>query len=347
MKKILLVTGRYFPKVGGASTYFKEYVVDNLQKECESTILTTNNRNNSKKLIYSIPTFSSQNPIIYKFIFIWLTISSFFLSLYIFSKHSIELVHSHSATGLCLGTSLAAKLKGIPIIKDLRDVKTTFINLTFPRPDRLICLKGPCYKYAISKGVEGKTIISTYLPFSKLKITSTKIPLTSNFQSKEYFLYLGEIKKSKGVDKVMQFAKLFPQYNVVLAGEIKERRWQEKMKKLKNVFYLGSVEHQNIFSLIKNCDFLILPSQSEGIPRSVVEAISMQKPVILTKQKELVTLFSNIKGIYFSDFTKSSMERIIYKSRNVKIPKNEFKKITISKQKYRTLLKRAYKECIN
>lgn len=47
-----------------------------------------------------------------------------------------------------------------------------------------------------------------------------------------------------------------------------------------NVFHLGWIE--NVPALVQACDVAILPSHSEGFPRSILEAMVLRRPVVAT-----------------------------------------------------------------
>jgi len=345
-KKVLIVTAKYFPYVGGASIYFKEFVVDNLKKDFNFFVLTTNNfQAKQSKLLFSIPTIETQSPILYKLAFIWLSISSFFLTTILVLKYKIDIIHTHSTSGLCFGASLAAKLWGKLLIKDLRDIKTSVINLKFPEPNRFICLEGSCRKYALKHGVKKNKLVATKLPFEiphrsiKRIIRIGNAGLASN---KLKFLFLGEIIKSKGIEIITNMAEDFPHYQFILAGPFPQKRILEKLNSAKNIIMLGKIVHSKVFELIKNIDFLLLPSEHEGIPSSVIEALAMQKPIILNEKGVLKEFFKNTKGIFFSDFSKLSIQKIINSYQQIKITKNEYRKFTVSKKQYKQVLSNLY-----
>jgi len=345
-KKVLIVTAKYFPHVGGASTYFKEFVVDNLKKDFNFFVLTTNNfKAKQSKRLFSIPTIETQSPILYKLTFIWLSISSFFLTTIFVLKHKIDIIHTHSTSGLCLGTSLAAKLWGKLLIKDLRDIKTSIVNLKFPESNRMICLEGSCQKYALKQGVNKNKLVVTKLPFEippspiERIISMDNVSLASN---KLKFLYLGEIIKSKGIGIIINIAKDFPHYQFILAGPFPQKRILEKLNSTKNIIILGEIVHSKVFSLIKNIDFLLLPSKNEGIPSSVIETLAMQKPIILNEKGVLKEFFKNTKGVFFSDFSKLSVQKIINSYQQIKITKNEYRKFTVNKKQYKQILSNLY-----
>lgn len=54
----------------------------------------------------------------------------------------------------------------------------------------------------------------------------------------------------------------------------------KKYSVTENVKFLGQVSHDKVFEILQNIDIYIQPSLTEGLPRSVVEAMSLGLPVI-------------------------------------------------------------------
>ncbi|MFY8165505.1 MAG: glycosyltransferase family 4 protein, partial [Sediminibacterium sp.] len=75
-----------------------------------------------------------------------------------------------------------------------------------------------------------------------------------------------------------------------IVGQVKSRKLQnliDKSQHQNEVEILGSLSHDKVFEFIDYIDLYIQPSKQEGLPRSVIEAMSRACPV----------LGSNIAGI--------------------------------------------------
>ena len=109
--------------------------------------------------------------------------------------------------------------------------------------------------------------------------------------NKFVFLYLGRILKDKGVEVLVNAYKkvkqVYPETELWLLGpidvgnpsaisqdEIKEWEKDDLIK------YLGTISDVRPF--ICKADCVVLPSYREGVPRSLLEAASMEKPIITT-----------------------------------------------------------------
>ena len=113
--------------------------------------------------------------------------------------------------------------------------------------------------------------------------------LTNN--NKIVFLVISRLIKDKGLLEYVEAIKIIKkQYNHVefqLLGLIEDKnRTAISKEELQNwiddglISYLGSTD--TVESVISQCDCVVLPSYREGLPRSLLEAGAMEKPVIAT-----------------------------------------------------------------
>lgn len=106
-----------------------------------------------------------------------------------------------------------------------------------------------------------------------------------------YFLYLGRILKDKGIQELISASRIvkkkYPQIIVQLLGFIdalnpsaitmtEVQSWVDEGV----ITYLGTTS--NVKPYIGVADCVVLPSYREGISRTLLEAASMQKPIVAT-----------------------------------------------------------------
>jgi glycogen synthase len=113
------------------------------------------------------------------------------------------------------------------------------------------------------------------------------------------FLFLGRIEASKGVyeliEAVDQVRRRHPDVSLAVAGEGDarddlERRCAE-LGLSSTVRFLGRVPYETLGDVFNGCDCLVLPSHSEGMPLSVLEAAAHHRVLIVTEVGDIATLF--------------------------------------------------------
>ena len=119
---------------------------------------------------------------------------------------------------------------------------------------------------------------------------------TSYFSAKELpdnvsFLVMSAFKMEKGVREYAEAARKlknkYPDVRFFLAGRLKEDRFHISQEELNQWIEEGSVEClgfvEDVRNLLEETFVLVLPSYyREGIPRSILEALAMARPVITT-----------------------------------------------------------------
>lgn len=137
--------------------------------------------------------------------------------------------------------------------------------------------------------------VDIWKKFNKGLVPSNDI---TEFYSKEnineedfVFSFTGRLVKEKGIFELLEsFKRLnikYPHAKLILIGGLPEgERDQGSYQKLiseiknENIRYLGF--RKDIPLLMSASDVYILPSYREGLPRSIIEAMAMGKPVIAT-----------------------------------------------------------------
>jgi glycosyltransferase involved in cell wall biosynthesis len=116
---------------------------------------------------------------------------------------------------------------------------------------------------------------------------------TKTSNGRKNLLFLGRIHQKKGLDNLLEaWALLNPlshDWQLTIAGETKDTAYMQnlldKTKMLgigETVSFVGGQFGDNKHRCLTNSDAFILPSFSEGLPMSVLEAWSYQLPVLMT-----------------------------------------------------------------
>ncbi|MCX9469374.1 glycosyltransferase, partial [Vibrio cholerae] len=103
--------------------------------------------------------------------------------------------------------------------------------------------------------------------------------------NKKYFLIVGSLCKRKRVDiAIKSFSRLNhgDEYKLLIVGDGEEKSnlkvLVDNLGVSKNVLFLGNQE--NPYSYMKNAMATLLTSESEGLPRVLVESLIVGTPVI-------------------------------------------------------------------
>jgi glycosyltransferase involved in cell wall biosynthesis len=124
---------------------------------------------------------------------------------------------------------------------------------------------------------------------------------TSSPSSVARFLFLGRLEAAKGVyeliEAVHQLRREHPDVSLAVAGEGEarddlERRCAE-LELTSTVRFLGRVPYETLGEVFRDSDCLVLPSYSEGMPLSVLEAAAHHRVLIVTEVGDIATLFGD------------------------------------------------------
>lgn len=97
-------------------------------------------------------------------------------------------------------------------------------------------------------------------------------------------LYVGHIRKTKGIDEYIEVAKKFPKVSFLLAGPITDDYSQEELENISsNIVLLGSMDGEAVKEQLDAADVFLFPSYTEGFSNAILEAMSRGLPIITTK----------------------------------------------------------------
>ena len=199
--------------------------------------------------------------------------------------------------------TLAAKLAGIPVISNISGLGTVFLNNKLSsKIARLlyrIALKIPVTVFFQNKDdrdlfIQLKLVAkekTALLPGSGIN-TQKFLPLPVIKDNTDLqFLFIGRLLKDKGLVEYVEAARLlkidYPQVQFLVLGAFYAEnptaittetmaQWEREG----DITYLGVSD--DIASMIAAVDCVVLPSYREGLSRVLLEAASMEKPIVTT-----------------------------------------------------------------
>lgn len=209
---------------------------------------------------------------------------------------SIKIVHIHTASNFSFKRSswfvgLAKLFRKKTILhvhgggfKDYFRLNAEFVKQTLGRCDLIVVLTdewGNWFREEV--GVHNLVVVPNVIPEPSPCVNARKTKIFN-------LLFLGLINDAKGVFDLVDAiksnrGKLMGHFQLHIGGNGEVQRLKEDLKAnhLEDlIVYEGWVDSNNKHDLLCNCDALILPSYVEGLPLSILEAMSYSKPVITT-----------------------------------------------------------------
>jgi len=164
----------------------------------------------------------------------------------------------------------------------------------------------------------------------------------------DYFLYVSRLNPPKRQDLLIkawsEFVKENPKYKLILMGNIENKKYFEKLKKLskktKNVFIKTNVKDEEFMRIYKDCLAGIYIPFMEDFGIVPFEFLAMGKPLIATNKGGYFNLIKKYPNFYEIKEKSSEDEMIneIQKSLNNFLKDKKKKKkstiLTVSTQKF-------------
>ena len=227
-------------------------------------------------------------------------------------------------------------------------IKVKLIKFFYPRADETVCVSKDMERILIeSYGIQNTQTIYNMMDIEKnIKLSMEELPEKYKILfNEDYFNFInvGRLNRQKGqwflirsfrkVVNQHENARLFILGEGTLKNELKDLINELNLKE--NVFLLGVQE--NVFPFLKNSDCFIFSSLWEGLPMTLIEALSMNLPIISTDCKtgprEILCpeldLKKEINYPYFGKYailTRTFPNELIFNNMN-KIPLNESEEI--------------------
>jgi glycosyltransferase involved in cell wall biosynthesis len=197
-----------------------------------------------------------------------------------------------------------------------------FIN-SFAHAETIFVLSPEFKKKLIEWGYKGQIIVeTTMIDDILIENFSLEKKLKTKKSSKAIqILFLARIEREKGIFEMIEafqeLSKSIKEIELIIAGDGKDFREVTKLvEHQNNIHMVGEVEGEEKIKLFSESDIYCLPSYSEGLPISVLEAISFGLPVVTTKVGGLKYFFKDKKmGIMVeakdSNQLKEALEKLL------------------------------------
>lgn len=143
-----------------------------------------------------------------------------------------------------------------------------------------------------SYGISGSKITVAYPGVKRLSAVG------KNLVAGKYLLYVGTLQPRKNIDALINAFTSLPtrdgNVKLIIAGKV---GWKYQKRAVPGVKYLGFVPQEKLSSLIKGALGLVLPSLYEGFGIPVVQAMSLDTPVLVSRNSSLPEIVGDT-GLY-------------------------------------------------
>ena len=180
--------------------------------------------------------------------------------------------------------------------------------------DCVVCLSESWKKWFEQEcGCKNVVIIKNVIPEPKIKETED----VKNNNDVVTFLFLGELGKRKGIYELLEVLSEIKDSNIKLLyggnGEVENvNRRIVELGIAEKAEYLGWVSGEKKIDVFNLSDVFVLPSYNEGLPISILEAMSYGLPIISTTVGGIPEIVENgVNGLLIEPGNKQSLRESI------------------------------------
>ncbi len=227
-----------------------------------------------------------------------------FIYLVVFKK--IAFIHNHSAMRGSFWRknvfSTLARMRGIPVILHLHgsemesfynsqsEAGKSRISSVLEKANAVVVLSKSWEDFVLKIAPQSHVhIIHNYVAVPDARLLEATGETKERHEAVK-ILFLGLIGRRKGVFDLIEAVKVLQEkclgFHLYIGGNGEEKKAQNLVTKLnlgQSITFLGWVSGEQKNEYLSKTDIYILPSYNEGLPMSLLEAMSWQKPVVSTQ----------------------------------------------------------------
>ncbi len=215
---------------------------------------------------------------------------------------SYDVLHIHSHLYFCSNmAAIFSRISGTPTVVTNHGLisqtapswvqkvfNPTLGKFTFEAGDSILCYTETDKQRLRERGIKTNiAVIPNGIDCDKFKQKDIKL--------KQQLLFVGRLKKGKGPEHLLKaFSELkieYPDLRLKMVGDgpLRDdlRHQADKLKISNAVDFLGEVPNGELPKLYNESVAFVLPSFSEGLPRTVLEAMACGKPVVTSNLEQL------------------------------------------------------------
>lgn len=124
-----------------------------------------------------------------------------------------------------------------------------------------------------------------------------------------YPLFISSLESRKNPEFIVKLAKQMPDVKFVGAGWERPDTAAEFLPAIQscpNLIWLGHIEQTELRALLKRAGVLLFPSEREGLPLTVIEAMGMGLPVLAQPKSSLPELLSDAPNCWMYELSEEA-----------------------------------------
>lgn len=218
----------------------------------------------------------------------------------------VQIVHTFFESADLLG-GLVAKLSGVPVLissrRDMGILRSTRHNIAYrvlsPLFDQVQAVSSAVRQQTIrTDGINPEKVVTipNGIEIEKLAAANGTVALRDSLGLSgawPLIVSVGHIRRVKGFDVLLRAAaevrRVHPNAIFLIVGSVQEpdchRELLDLVRKLnleRNVRFLGKMDNESVWPLLKGCDVFCQPSRSEGMSNALLEAMACGLPCVAT-----------------------------------------------------------------
>jgi len=237
----------------------------------------------------------------------------------VYNEYQPDIIHLHSSKAGLLGRLALPQKKIVYTVHGYDSIRTAFPIF---RPIEFI-LQYMCAavvgvsKYDEIKLKEDWIVRNVSFVYNGIPDKGYDKNLVWNIPNRyqKTILCVARVSPQKNLDLFLRIAKLLPQYAFVWIGN------KDKIDhQFENVFFLGNIPAAGRYCYL--CDLFVLTSNYEGLPMTIIEAMSYGKPIVASNVGGISEIVENGKNGFICDNDEYSFKTYI---ENIFASENRYK----------------------
>ncbi|MGO4885230.1 MAG: glycosyltransferase family 4 protein [Bryobacteraceae bacterium] len=221
-------------------------------------------------------------------------------------RERVQIVHTFFESADLLG-GLVAKLSGVPVVvssrRDMGILRSTRHRIAYrvmsPLFNQVQAVSGAVREQTIrADGIDPDKVVTipNGIEIDRLSAATSTVGLLDDLglgNARPLIVSVGHIRRVKGFDVLLRAAaevcRVHPGAVFAIVGAVQEAECDRALHALaaelgiaRNVRFLGKMENEKVWPLLKLCDVFCQPSRSEGMSNALLEAMACSLPCVAT-----------------------------------------------------------------